>query len=1029
MKKALLAAGLLLFAGLSLNAGVKFALKPSLSPDAKYIYFSFNGDIYRVARDGGEALSVISTKGYDNNPVISPDGKWIAFSSDLDGNSNVYVTPVQGGEIKQLTWSDVSDIPVSWAVDSKSIYIESGRYNQVTTYVLPITGGTPSRLFGDFFNTVTSLSENPKTGSYIFIESMEGYSFSTRRGYKGEHNADLLEWNPKTKEYRELTTFDGKDQWPMVDANGNIYYASEEANGYANLMKLSTPKNVPLTKFDSPIKTPSIAYNGEAIVFIKNYEINIYDIKRGSVSTPEIKLNDTRFVSPISVKVEVPENVALSPDGKKLAFSFRGALFVSDSKGNFVTALPVTSLERVTEVQWADDNTLYYLRTNKGFGNIFKMKPAEGVESTIYTPSMNIKSLTVSNKRDKIAFIEGSNRIMSLNLKDDKTSELTKQEFWSFQGYPLHFSADDKNLLFSAMNLFDRDIFIYNFENKSVLNLTNSATPEDDPQVTKDGKYIYFTANRLNPSFPRGAQESIFRVALRNSDTPFQSNEFEKLFTKSKATSDSLISVVERDFQRRYEPLMRSNGYQNSPYLFTSGSKSYILFNSNHEGESGLYVQEIKDWDQKPPQRVKGIRSAMSYISNGNTLMVLDRTGLYSVEPAGASATKIEINHSFSKSITDEFSQMLYEVWALLEQNFYDVNFHGTDWYKVKERYASYLPYVKTRVELRMLISDMLGELNSSHLGFSSMGKEEDTPFKLFTSNVGLIFDNENPLLIRGILRNSKADVDGVNIKGGDILVAVNGKVVDKSVDRDFYFTEPQQKKEVRLTIKRDGKEFDVMLHTNSSSEIRDMMYLAWEDNCRDLTEKLSKGKFAYIHLRDMGDGSLNNFLIEMNTYAVHKEGLILDLRYNNGGNVHKEVIDYLLQKQHFSWGYRDKERFSHPVITPSEKPLIVLINERSLSDAEVTSNGIQELGIAKIVGTESYRWIIFTSGAMLVDGSYCRLPAWGCYSVDGKDLEKTGVKPDIYVKNTFKDRVESKDPQLERAVKELLSLQLKPSK
>ncbi|MPM96072.1 Tricorn protease [bioreactor metagenome] len=172
-----------------------------------------------------------------------------------------------------------------------------------------------------------------------------------------------------------------------------------------------------------------------------------------------------------------------------------------------------------------------------------------------------------------------------------------------------------------------------------------------------------------------------------------------------------------------------------------------------------------------------------------------------------------------------------------------------------------------------------------------------------------------------------------------------------------------------------------------------------------------------------MSDEALSNFVIEMNTYGVHKQGLVLDLRYNNGGNVHREIIDFLRQKQHFRWSYRDQERVSHPNVTPADYPIIVLINERSLSDAEVTSNGIKELGIAKIVGTESYRWIIFTSGAMLVDGSSVRLPAWGCYTLDGKDLEKAGVSPDIYIKNTFKDRVESKDPQLERAIKELLSL------
>ena len=183
----------------------------------------------------------------------------------------------------------------------------------------------------------------------------------------------------------------------------------------------------------------------------------------------------------------------------------------------------------------------------------------------------------------------------------------------------------------------------------------------------------------------------------------------------------------------------------------------------------------------------------------------------------------------------------------------------------------------------------------------------------------------------------------------------------------------------------------------------------------------MGKNRIAYIHMRDMMVGELNNFYRDMYTVAVGKEALILDLRFNNGGNVHKEVIDFLRQKAHFNWGYRDFATNPHPNVTPGDMPIVVLVNERSLSDAEVTSNGIKELGIATIVGTETYRWIIFTTGCRMMDGSSLRLPAWGCYSLDGKDLESTGVKPDIYVKNTFKDRLEDKDPQLETAIKEAL--------
>lgn len=223
------------------------------------------------------------------------------------------------------------------------------------------------------------------------------------------------------------------------------------------------------------------------------------------------------------------------------------------------------------------------------------------------------------------------------------------------------------------------------------------------------------------------------------------------------------------------------------------------------------------------------------------------------------------------------------------------------------------------------------------------------------------------------------------------------------------------------MTFSRAGKEVDVKLHTVTFAQVKNWLYNEWEDTNRALVDKLGDGQIAYSHMRDMGAEELNEFLKDMHTRTLGKKAIILDLRYNNGGNVHNEVLEFLSQKAHYNWSYRDFPSNSHPNVTPGDIPIIALVNERSLSDAEVTSNGIQTLGLATIVGTETYRWIIFTSGTTLLDGSYLRLPAWGCYSLEGKDLESTGVKPDIYVKNTFDDRVNGRDPQLERAIEEAL--------
>jgi tricorn protease len=1000
--------------------GVVFASRPSLSPNGETIYFSYCGDIYSVPTSGGVALKVVTMGGNETSPKISPDGKYLAFSSNDQGNNNVYIVPVAGGEIKQLTFHDASDVPVGWCPQSKNIYFESNRYNTISTYSVSVEGGTPVRLFAHYFNTIANLTQNPLTGEFYFNESSESYRFATRKGYRGDHNPDIKSWNPSTKEYKELTSYRGKDIWPMVDARGNLYYVSDEKNGEANIVRHSDNKY--LTSFKESIQYPSICFDGTKIVFIKGYKINVLDIQTGKTFLPSIELADNRIANKSSIPLGRPQSYSPSPDGKKLAFSFRGLLFVSDIKGSFIKQLPTPQTERVDEVLWSSDSkSLYYTRTNGGWTGIYTQKADLSLgESAVYTPESSIRSLTPSAKSDKIAFLSGGKSLMLLDLPTNKVTELSTHEFWAFQSYGLSFSHDGKYLTYTAVNLFERDVFVYDFVAARSINITNSANFENDPIFSPDGKNLYLLSNRLNSAFPRGAATQLYKVALDKVAAPFEADEYDKLFGAKGAKRDSSVVLLLENIQRRYLSVV-GRGEQNSPFILSRGEKSYLLFNSNHEGDWACYVQELKEWDQKPPQKLKGVGSVSSFRSTGKDLFAMDRESLYKIDPAGVAATKVDLKFTFEKSNMDEYRQMFFEVWASLEQNFYDVKYHGVDWRAKRDYYLTFLPYVNSRDNLRTLLNDMLNELNSSHMGFSSAGKEEETLTRYVTAATGLIFSNEQPYTLERVVAGSGADYSGNPLMGGDRLVAVNGVRVNERVSREFYFTSATLPKEMVLKFARAGVEFDVKLHTIGSGDLRSLLYSEWEDWNRAKVTSMSKGKIAYVHMRDMSPESLERFIIEMNTDAVHKEALILDLRFNNGGNVHREVIDFLNQREHYRWSHRDNPKVSHPNVIPANRPLVVLINERSLSDAEVTSNGIKALKMAKLIGTETYRWIIFTSGARLVDGSSVRLPAWGCYTLEGKDLEFEGVAPDIYIRNTFKDRLESKDPQLEKAIEELL--------
>ena len=854
---------------------------------------------------------------------------------------------------------------------------------------------------------------------------MESISFPTRKRYVGDHNPNIKCWNPETGTYTELTDYIGKDQWPMADNRGNVYYVSDEYNKESNIVKyIPGGKPQQLTTFDRSVQYPSLAFGGSAMVFLKEYEINLLDLGSGRVSVPEIRIASGSVEVRRSFAEQKPSAADVSPDGKKFALVIRGGLYISDTKCKYLQKLPTPSGERVAEVLWGPDSrTIYYTRTRGGWTNLYKIA-ADGSlpETPVYRSAAAVANLVADRNRERIAFIDGNRSVMIHNVKAGTTGRVAEAELWSFQGNDMSFSHDGRYLAFDAMHRFEPDIFLYDLRDSTLVNFTHSASVERQAVFSPDGKNMYLLANPTSSSFPRGGRAALYKLPLRKYAAPFKSAAVDDLF-KDKKDAPKKDSSVVIDFDRIHERLSRveREGTQGSLFIYSTKGKDYLLYRSSGSGAGGVYSLEISDPEAKPKQ-VKDLTGG-TFFSCKDALYCLGSGSIYKVDPAAGSATKTEVSKDVEVVLGDEFKEMFYEVWAALEQNYYDVNFHGTDWYADRDYYASFLPYVRTRANLRTLITDLLGELNSSHQGFTSNGSEERLETRTHTYATGILFERNAPYRVRGILADSPADKVEVDLRAGDRLVAVGDVRVDERQNRERYFSGAVSLDELNLTFSRDGAEFKVKIHPAAFSAVKNLAYKEWETRRADIVKERTGGRVGYIHMRAMGDEDLNNFLLKMHTEVFDKDALILDLRYNNGGNVHKEVIDFLRGQSHFEWAYRDFPRTSHPNVAPADKPIVVLVNEHSLSDAEVTSNGIKTLGIAKLVGTETYRWIIFTSSVRLLDGSTCRMPAWGCYSVvDGSDLENTGVKPDVYVKNNFQDRLEGRDPQLDAAINEVLA-------
>lgn len=677
----------------------------------------------------------------------------------------------------------------------------------------------------------------------------------------------------------------------------------------------------------------------------------------------------------------------------------------------------------------SDNKTLLFVQTSDGYRNLYTLSAdGKGSLKKLTSDQKNNRALVLNKKKTKAVYLSGRDEVRLLDLKTLDTKTLVKDEIWGMQNSDPDFSPDDEYVVFTAYRNFEQDIMIHNIKSGKTLNITNTGISEFSPLWSPDGRYIYFTSSRLKPAYPMGPQEPhMYRLPLQKFDSTYFADKYYDLFsTDTTKKKDKPVTVAGIDLNRimdRIEPVGPSFSSQFLVSVTQKDDKTTVLYLTDQvEGKTALYKTDLKPFDEAKTEKVTGAEGDdVSIVKSGEKFFALIRGTIYklSLLDNGSRVDPVNITYTFRRNLAGEFAQIFQEAWGQLQENYYDENFHGVDWNKMRTFYQKFLPYLNNRNDLRILMNDMLGELNSSHLGFSSSGEDETTLLTNATMETGIMFEDENPYKVKYVLYGTASDKINVNVKPGDVLVKVNGVNVNTTMDRYYYFTRPSLDKELTLTFKRNDQLIEARLHPQAS--LLNNLYNEWIDQNQQRVDEKSNKKIAYAAMKDMGSAELEKFIVDMTMELVNRDGLILDLRYNTGGNVHDAVLQFLSQRSYLQWKYREGGLTPQPNFAPSDKPIVLLINEQSLSDAEMTAEGFKTLKLGKIIGNETYHWIIFTSGVGMVDGSFVRLPSWGCYTLDGKDLERTGVAPDIKIINTFEDKINAKDPQLDRAIQEVL--------
>jgi Tol biopolymer transport system component len=1027
---------------------------PAINPEGNLIAFSFQGDIWTVPASGGRPERLTIHEAYESNPVFSPDGKTIAFSGARYGNNDVFTIPVQGGTPKSLTYHSASDNIASWLTNDKLLFNTSREFRQIERepemYIINAKGGTEQRhtnVLG--FEPVTS----PNGRFIAFVKG--GSNPVAREDYRGSSDREIWIFDSKTNAYNKLPLYQTNDIMPQWADDNTLYFLSSNSGTY-NLYRIKLDDNgkaaskpEQLTKYtDEAIRHYSIAKNASAIVFEK--DMNLYLWKNGTASKINVQMSaDDRF-DPEENKSfsNGATEYAISPNGKMMAFTVRGEVFIKEADKEKSRSVNVSNHPyRDMNPVWLNDSALIFT-SDRADGNfdLYMVRSVDTNEVNLFrtlkpgiiqitNTSENEKSPVVSPDGKKIAYVRGRGELVvaDINGNGKLSNEKSLGDSWSAPG-GIAWSPDNKWLAYSRSDLYANfEVFIQPADNSSKpVNVTMHPRSETNPVWSPDGTKLGFLSARNNLS------TDVWFVWLRKEDWEKVNEDWQDLTSTESSKAKSNLKPLKIDFDGISERTVQVTNFPGNEGDFViSKDGQTFYYTASTSTAKGRDLYSIK-WDGKDLKELTkgGSNPGSINIDLEGKYIYFTRMGgtIARIDAKSGAQESMPYSAKFRIDYKTEREQVFEEAWRTMRDNFYDPNMHGYNWKELHDKYKPRAVAASTSNDFRDMFNLMLGELNSSHQGFNPPDRTETQRESTGLLGVELIPGNDGMKVSR-VIPNSPAARTGSRLYEGDVITAVNSEVY--KADENFYaLLSGLVNERTLLTVKDSkGKTREVLIRPTNS--LSDELYREWVINRKKLVEKYSNGKLGYVHIQAMNMPSFEETEREFTAAGYGKDGLIIDVRYNGGGSTTDYLMTVLNYKQHAYTVPRgasdnpekDKLKFRdyYPVgerlvYAAWMKPSIALCNESSYSNAEIFSHAYKTLGIGKLVGTPTNGSVISTGAATMLDGSTLRLPGRGWYTkATDKNQELGAAEPDIIVENPVDYIIKNEDEQLKKAVDELL--------